>query len=115
MSKAKVEEYKNYKKNKKKILAKEHRKKVAAGVIWRLIGVLILAGVIALVCIKGLSMYSDYLAGKPDYSTSSFIIGDMCGIDETETEEPETEETKADEETTAEKETDEAETTADSE
>lgn len=97
MSKAKVEEYKNYKKNKKKILAKERRKKVAAGVIGKLVLFLVIAGILTLVCIKGIDMYADYVASRPDYSTNGYVLGDMCGINESETEAEETTEESSDE------------------
>lgn len=99
MSQAKVDEYKKYKQNKKKILKSEKRKKIAAQVIVRLIGILILAGVIFLVSLKGIDMYKSYQDSKPVFNTDSYVLGDLNGIDEEETTEEETTEV----ETTAEK------------
>lgn len=104
MSKAKVEEYKNYKKNKKKILAKEKRKKIAGAIIFRLVGILIIAGIVFLVAYKGIDMYKDYLASRPNFTSDSLVIGDLCDLKGTEEETTE-EETTESEETKEESET----------
>ena len=80
MSQEKVDKYKDYKKNKKKILAKEKRKKTAATLIVRLVGILVVAGVLVGVGLWGIGKYRTYLDSRPDYSSTNYLIGDICGI-----------------------------------
>lgn len=81
MSQAKVDQYKEYKKNRKEILKREKRRRTRNRVIsW--VVVIVIVG--ALGGAVGVSMYNSYqakLAAIPDYTTStSFIVGDWCGI-----------------------------------
>ena len=94
MSKQKVERYKEYKKNKKKILRAEKRKNAAAKATAWLLGIAVLAVIVYFVGSAALSAYKDYIASRPDYSTSSLSIGDYAGIRAEETTEAATETTE---------------------
>lgn len=99
MSQAKVDKYKEYKKNRKEILAKEKKKKKIEKVVgWTALVVL----VAALGTAVGVSIYNQhqaYLASLPNYTVSEKVIGDMTGIldEETEAAAGETEEAAQDE------------------
>lgn len=87
MSQAKVDKYKEYKKNKKQILAKQKKKKTLDKI---LVGAVCAVVVVALVAALGVTfrnMYRDYLASIPDYQVSGYVLDDLTGIlAETETE-----------------------------
>ena len=93
MSKQKVEQYKEYKRNKKKILRAEKRKNAAAKAAAWLLGIAVLAVIVYFVGTAAISAYKDYIASRPDYSTSSLSIGDYAGIRAEETTEAATEAT----------------------
>lgn len=86
MSQKKVDEYKKYKKNRRENIRKEKRKNrlIAAG-IWGFV-------VIFIACVGaslGVTMYNHYqakLAALPTYGSTSFILSDMVGIQQEETE-----------------------------
>lgn len=85
MSQAKVDQYKEYKKNRKEILAKEKRRKTRQKVFsW----VLVVAVLGALSGAVGVSMYNSHqekLAALPDYtSETGFILNDLCSIQQVE-------------------------------
>jgi len=90
MSKQKVEQYKEYKKNRKKILKAEKRKNAAAKATAWLLGIAVLAVIVYFVGSAALSAYKSYIASRPDYSTSSLSIGDYAGIRAEETAEAQT-------------------------
>lgn len=86
MSQAKMDQYKEYKKNKKQILAKQKKKKMLDKI---LVGTVCAVVVLALVAALGVTfrnMYRDYLESIPDYQVSSYVLDDLSGI----MEEPET-------------------------
>lgn len=84
MSQAKVDKYKEYKKNRKENIAKEKRKnlveKIAA---WAVVAVFVLF-IAGAVIYKGISEYQARLAAQPTYDTSSYLLTDMSGVLETE-------------------------------
>lgn len=90
MSQAKVEEYKKYKQNRKKILKKEQRKKVLGMVIGRLVALVIVAAIVFGIGYWGVGQYKKYQDAKPVYTTDNYILSDLCGVDEEETTEAET-------------------------
>ena len=82
MSQAKVDKYKDYKKNRRENIKKEKKqaliRKVAA---WAVVAVIILGVGIAI----GVSMYNSYqakLAAMPTYSSTSFALADYAGLRE---------------------------------
>ena len=82
MSQAKMNEYKEYKKNKKQILAKQKKKKLADKVIVWVVSLAVACGLIAALGITFRNMYRDYKASQLDYSVSSFVLDDLTGITE---------------------------------
>lgn len=81
MSQAKVDQYKEYKKNRKEILEKEKRRKNRNRIISWVVAVAIVGGLGGAV---GVSVYNSYqakLEAMPDYtSNTGFIVRDWCGI-----------------------------------
>ena len=82
MSQAKVDKYKEYKKNRRENIRKEKQqaliRKIAA---WAVVAVIILGVGIA----AGVSIYNSYrarIAAMPTYSSSSFALADYAGLQE---------------------------------
>ena len=86
MSQKKVDEYKNYKKNRRENIKKEKRKeRLTMAAIWG-------AVVVFIACVggaMGVSIYNKYQAKQaalPTYGSTSFILSDMSGIQKEDTE-----------------------------
>ena len=80
MSQLKVDKYKEYKKNKKEILAKQKRKKKIEKIATWTITIGILGGLAVAV---GVTIYNEYqqkLASLPDYTSSSYMLSDLTGV-----------------------------------
>lgn len=104
MSQKKVDQYKEYKKNRKEILAKEKRRaKLGKFTAWAVVA-LIFVGVGTAI---GVTLYNEhiaYLASIPSYKAESFQLYDYAGIQKEETEEATDDDSKetADEEPSSE-------------
>jgi hypothetical protein len=85
MSQAKVDQYKNYKKNRKKILQREKNKALAGKIAAWAVGLAVLCAILAGIGSQALSSYKSYLASKPDYSRTAYVLSDLSGVLETET------------------------------
>lgn len=86
MSQKKVDEYKNYKKNRRENIKKEKRKeRLTMAAMWG-------AVVVFIACVggaMGVSIYNKYQAKQaalPTYGSTSFILSDMAGIQKDDTE-----------------------------
>ena len=86
MSQKKVDEYKNYKKNRRENIKKEKRKeRLTMAAMWG-------AVVVFIACVggaMGVSIYNKYQAKQaalPTYGSTSFILSDMAGIQIEDTE-----------------------------
>lgn len=86
MSQKKVDEYKNYKKNRRENIKKEKRKeRLTMAAMWG-------AVVVFIACVggaMGVSIYNKYQAKQaalPTYGSTSFILSDMAGIHKEDTE-----------------------------
>ena len=86
MSQKKVDEYKNYKKNRRENIKKEKRKeRLTMAAMWG-------AVVVFIACVggaMGVSIYNKYQskqAALPTYGSTSFILSDMAGIQKEDTE-----------------------------
>ena len=86
MSQKKVDEYKNYKKNRRENIKKEKRKeRLTMAAMWG-------AVVVFIACVggaMGVSIYNKYQAKQaalPTYGSTSFILSDMAGIQKEDTE-----------------------------
>lgn len=86
MSQKKVDEYKNYKKNRRENIKKEKRKeRLTMAAMWG-------AVVVFIACVggaMGVSIYNKYQAKQaalPTYGSTSFILSDMSGIQKEDTE-----------------------------
>lgn len=93
MSREKVEKYKDYKKNKKEILAKEKRKLRIEKLTLTLAAVIMIGAISGGI---GLSVYNGYkrgLALRPNYDREQLVINDMSSILAEEIIESETSET----------------------
>ncbi len=86
MSQQKVDKYKEYKKNRKEILAKEKRKRVVSRIISWLILVLAVCGIAGMIGVSAYNSYQAKQAAKPNYDTTAFELVDFAGITETEEE-----------------------------
>lgn len=87
MSQAKMDKYKEYKKNKKQILAKQKKKKMLDKILVGTVCAVVVIGLIAALGVTFRNMYRDYVESLPDYQVSSYVLDDLSGImEETETE-----------------------------
>ena len=80
MSQLKVDKYKEYKNNKKEILAKQERKKKIEKIATWTITIGILGGLAGAV---GVTIYNEYqkkLASVPNYTSDSYLLSDMTGV-----------------------------------
>ena len=91
MSQKKVDEYKNYKKNRRENIKKEKRKeRLTMAAMWG-------AVVVFIACVggaMGVSIYNKYQAKQaalPTYGSTSFILSDMAGIQKEDKTQSETE------------------------
>lgn len=115
MSQKKVDEYKNYKKNRRENIKKEKRKeRLTMAAMWG-------AVVVFIACVggaMGVSIYNKYQAKQaalPTYGSTSFLLSDMANIQKEDVEDPtenESEEATSEESTESETASDE-ETAAD--
>lgn len=86
MSQAKMDKYKEYKKNKKQILAKQKKKKMLDKILVGTVCAVVVIGLVAALGITFRNMYRDYVESLPDYQVYSFVLDDFSGImEETET------------------------------
>lgn len=99
MSQEKVNKYKEYKKNRKEIIAKEKKKKKIERVVGYSVVGIFCATVVGAIGVTVWNEYQAALAAKPNYVKQNYILGDMNAILEEETEESteELEETTEDE------------------
>lgn len=119
MSQQKVDKYKEYKANRKEILAKQKRRaKLTKIAVWAVV-VLIICAIIGGGIYAGVKNYQDFLASVPDYTASTLLFSDMVGVlseDETDdtSQDDETDDTSEEDETDdkEEEETDESEDAA---
>ena len=114
MSQQKVDKYKEFKKNRKEELEKERKSKKRSELIWKIVGLVLAAGLVVALAITGWNAYSNWKQAQPIYTREELIIGDIAGISETEAETTEAagESTEAAESTEASAESTEADTTA---
>lgn len=102
MSLEKVNKYKEDKKNRKEILAKEKKQKKLYRIGGWVTGIVIVGGLVAMLGLTAKNSYQEYLESKPNYTASSRVITDMTGIlDTLEMEALEVEEIEEDGETAA--------------
>lgn len=80
MSQAKVDKYKNYKKNRRENIKKEKRKVLAGKIAAWAVVVLIIAGVGTAGGVSAYNSYQAKLAALPTYGSTSFILSDYVGI-----------------------------------
>ena len=101
MSLEKVNKYKEDKKNRRQILEKEKKQKARARIAGWIIGIAIVAGLVAVLGLTAKNAYTNYQASKPNYTADSMVVNDMTGIlnelDAEETEVPSEEGTGSEE------------------
>lgn len=98
MSQEKVNKYKEYKKNRKEIIAQEKKKKkVQRAMGYSVVGIFC-AGIVGALGVTAWNEYNAYLESRPNYAQESYILGDMNKLFEEETEES-TEEKETEKET----------------
>ncbi len=110
MSQKKVDKYKDYKKNRRENIKKEKRKeRLTMAAMWG-------AVVVFIACVggaMGVSVYNSYqakLAALPTYGSTSFILSDMVGIQNEDTEDQTETETESESEEASSEESSESET-----
>ncbi|MBQ6293118.1 MAG: hypothetical protein IJK77_04530 [Lachnospiraceae bacterium] len=86
MSQQKVDKYKEFKKNRKEELEKERKAKKRTELIWKIVGLVLAAGLVVALAITGINAWSNWKQAQPVYTRDSLIIGDIAGISETEEE-----------------------------
>lgn len=86
MSQQKVDKYKEFKKNRKEELEKERKSKKRSELIWKIIGLVLAAGLVVALAITGWNAYSNWKQAQPIYTREELVIGDIAGISETEAE-----------------------------
>ncbi len=86
MSQQKVDKYKEFKKNRKEELEKERKSKKRSELIWKIIGLVLAAGLVVALAITGINAYSNWKQAQPIYTREELVIGDIAGISETEAE-----------------------------
>ena len=99
MSQAKVDKYKEFKKNRKEELEKEKKAQQRTALIWKCVAIVLALGILVAL---GITIYNDIKAridARPDYNREEMILQDVAGILET-TAEPTEAPTTAAEETT---------------
>lgn len=84
MSQQKVDKYKEYKKNRKEIIAKEKKKKMLARAAAWIILVLAVCGVTGLIGVSAYNSYQAKQALKPNYEATGYELADFAGLGETE-------------------------------
>lgn len=91
MSQAKVDKYKDYKRNRKKIIQKEKNKALAAKIAAWAVCFAVIAAIVVGIGAQAVKSYQSYLASKPDYNRTAYVLSDLAGVLETETSTDETE------------------------
>ena len=86
MSQQKVDKYKEFKKNRKEELEKERKAKKRTELIWKIVGLVLAAGLVVALAITGINAFRNWKQAQPIYTRDSLIIGDIAGISETEAE-----------------------------
>ena len=86
MSQQKVDKYKEFKKNRKEELEKERKSKKRSELIWKIVGLVLAAGLVVALAITGINSYSNWKQAQPIYTREELVIGDIAGISETEAE-----------------------------
>lgn len=85
MSQAKVDRYKDYKRNRKKIIQREKNKALAGKIAAWAVGIAVICAVAAGIGSAAVKSYQSYLAARPDYNRTSYVLSDLSGVLETET------------------------------
>ena len=86
MSVEKMNYYKEQKSHRKENLAKEKRRKQARRAAWTILGVVVAVGICGAIGLTGYNTYKAREAARPDYSSSTLVIGDAAGVLSTEEE-----------------------------
>ena len=86
MSQQKVDKYKEFKKNRKEELEKERKSKKRTETIWKVVGLVVAAGLVVALAITGINSFRNWKQAQPIYTRDELIIGDIAGISETEEE-----------------------------
>lgn len=111
MSQAKVDRYKEYKANRKEIIAKQKRKQQMTKIVIWVVAILLVCGVVGFGVYAGIQAREDFYNSIPDYTATGQLFSDMVGIfaeDETE-DESESESEGAEDESEPESDTEETE------
>ena len=102
MSQAKVDKYKEYKKNRKEELEKERKAKQRNTLIAKIVGIVLAVGLLVALGVTAKNVIKARIDSRPIYTREDMILQDVAGLFETTaapTEAPET--TAAEEQTTA--------------
>ena len=97
MSQAKVDKYKEFKKNRKEELEKERKAKKRTEWIWKGIGIALAAALVVALAITGWNAFDNWKQARPIYTRDELIISDIAGISATEEETTEAPENNAEE------------------
>lgn len=85
MSREKVEKYKEYKANRKEILAKEKKRQKLVKMAYILVAVVFIGGIAGGIGLTAYNSYKAKLAARPNYNREELIISDLASV---RTEEP---------------------------
>ena len=84
MSQAKVDKYKEYKKNRKEELEKEKKAKQRTSLIGKIVAIVIAAGLLIALGITAYNAIRSSIQARPDYNREEMILEDVAGVLSTE-------------------------------
>ena len=83
MSQAKVDKYKEYKKNRKEELEKEKKAQRRTSLLWRCVAIVLGLGLLVAIGITAFNGIKDRNQARPDYEREELVLQDVAGIFET--------------------------------
>ena len=95
MSQAKVDKYKEFKKNRKEELEKERKTKQRNALIWKIVAIVAALALLVALGITAYNAISSRIKARPDYNREEMVLQDLAGILETTAETTEAPETTA--------------------
>jgi len=84
MSQAKVDQYKEFKKNRKEFLEKEKKSKKVRLTLWKLAGLLAALALVVALGVTVFNVVKARIGARPDYAREQLVLDDVVGIFVTE-------------------------------
>ena len=83
MSQAKVDKYKEFKKNRKEELEKEKKAKQRSSMIWKVVAIVLALGLLVALGITAYNTIRTRIQARPDYNREELVLQDVAGVFET--------------------------------